>query len=76
MNIPDCYEAFRQAECRDAAADALESRLEKCGCCGQTIRTGEPFWKGARFKEQFLICPSCKEDIDDSISIAEEDTPW
>ena len=76
MNIPDCYEAFRQAERREAAADALESRLEKCGCCGQAIRTGEPFWKGSRFKEQFLICQSCKEDIDDSISIAEEDTPW
>ena len=76
MNIPDCYEAFRQAERREAAADALESRLEKCGCCGSPIHPGEAFWKGFRFQDRFLICQSCKEDIDDSISIAEEDSPW
>lgn len=76
MNIPDCYEAYRQAERREAAADRQESRREKCGCCGRTIHPGEPFWRATRFKERFLICQSCKEDIDDSVSIAEEDTPW
>ena len=76
MNIPDCYEAYRQAECLEAAADMQESRLEKCGCCGRPIHPGEPFWKGSRLKEQFSICQSCKEDIEDSVSIAEEDSPW
>lgn len=76
MNIPDCYEAYKQAERREEAADKQDSKLEKCGCCGRAVRPGEPFWKGSRFKDHFIICQRCKEDIDDSVSIAEEDLPW
>lgn len=76
MNIPDCYEAFRQAERLEAAADAQESKREKCGCCGRSIYPGESFWKVSRFKDHFIICQRCKEDIDDSVSIAEEDLLW
>ena len=76
MNIPDCYEAFSQAETIAAAADKQASRQEKCGCCGRSIWPGETFWKCSRSKDQFLICQSCKEDIEDSISIAEEAEAW
>lgn len=76
MCIPDCYEAFRQAERREAALDALESRRDKCGSCGCCIYPGETFWTASHSGELFCVCQSCKEDIDDSIAIAQEDEPY
>lgn len=76
MNIPDCYEAFSQAERREAALDARAAKWERCGCCGRCILPGEPYWKAQYRKERFFVCQSCKEDIDDSISIAQEDEPY
>lgn len=73
MNIPYDYEAFRQAERREADWDRQDAQREKCGCCGGSVEAGEPFWRAARHGERFCICQSCKEDIDDSVTIAEED---
>lgn len=76
MNIPDCYEAFRQAENREYLLDRQESQRVRCGCCGRTVEPGEPLWTVLRHKETFSLCRSCKEDVDDSVTILEEDSPY
>lgn len=74
--IPDCYEAFRQAERREARLDELEARRERCGCCGRVIEPGEHLWTVLRHKETFSLCRSCKEDVDQSETILEEVDPY
>lgn len=76
MNIPECYDAARQAERREAALEARESRREHCGCCGRVIELGEYFYRVARHEEPFALCRSCKDDVDESESIMEEDYPY
>ena len=76
MNIPDCYEAFRQAECRETIRDKTESRRERCGCCGRVIGPGEWFFTVLRHAETFALCRSCKDDVDESESLMEEVDPW
>lgn len=72
MNIPDCYEAFRQAERREAELDRREARRDRCGCCGRIIGPGEHCWTVLRHSETFLLCRECKEDVDESETIQEE----
>lgn len=73
MNIPDCYDAVRQAERREAALEARETRRLHCGCCGRVIELGEYFYTVLRHKDVFALCRSCKDDVDESESIMEED---
>ena len=72
MNIPECYEAFRQAEQRAAAMDKLEAHRERCGCCRRTIWPGERCWTVLRHSETFLLCRECKEEVLESETILEE----
>ena len=74
--IPDCYEAFRQAERREARLDELEARRDRCGCCGRAIEPGEHLWTVLRHKETFSLCRRCKEDVDQSETILEEVDPY
>lgn len=76
MNIPECYEAFRQAEQRAAAMDKLESRRKHCGCCGRVIELGEHFFTVLWHRETFPLCRSCKDDVDESETIMEEEYPY
>jgi len=73
MNIPDCYDAVWQAERREAALDAREIRRLRCGCCGRVIELGEYYYTAARDGEPFALCRSCKDDVDESETIMEED---
>lgn len=75
MNIPDCYEAFRQAECRETIRDRTESRRERCGCCGRVIEVGEWFFRVNGPEGDFLLCRCCKDDVDESESLMEEVQP-
>lgn len=76
MNIPDCYDAALEAERRALAQDRQESRRERCGCCGRTIELGERFFTVLRHKETFLLCRSCKDDVDESETVMEEVDPY
>lgn len=73
MNIPDCYDAVRQAERREEALEARETRRMHCGCCGRVIELGEYFYTAARDGEAFALCRCCKDDVDESERIMEED---
>lgn len=73
MNIPDCYDAVKQAERREAALEARETRRTRCGCCGRVIELGEYFYTAARDGESFALCRCCKDDVDESERIMEED---
>lgn len=72
MNIPDCYEAFRQAEQIAAMRDKLESQMERCGGCGRILEPGQHLWTVPLEAKPCLICENCKEDMDESETIAEE----
>lgn len=76
MNIPDCYDAVRQAERREALLEAREARRVRCGCCDRVIELGEHFYTVLRHKETFALCRSCKDDVDESESIMEEDITY
>lgn len=75
MKIPDCYEAFSQAERREIMLEGMESKRERCGCCGRVIEAGEHLWTVLRHKETFSLCRSCKEDVDESETVLEEVGP-
>ena len=75
MKIPDCYEAFGQAERRALEQDRQESRREKCGCCGRVIEVGEWFFTVHATEGSFLLCRCCKDDVDESESLMEEVQP-
>lgn len=72
MSIPDCYEAFTQAERREAELDSKEARRDRCGCCERIIEPGEHRWTVSRYAETFLLCRECKEEVDESETIQEE----
>ena len=38
MNLPDCYEAWRQADAREARLDKETERLPCCARCGNPIQ--------------------------------------
>lgn len=76
MNIPDCYDAVRQAERREAALEAREAARLRCGCCGRIIELGEYFYTVLRHKETFALCRDCKDDVDESETLLEEDMPY
>lgn len=76
MNIPDCYDAVKQAERREAALEARETRRLHCGCCGRVIELGEYFYQTSRDGEPFALCRNCKDDVDESEAIMEEDMPY
>lgn len=76
MNIPDCYDAAIQAERREAELDCREALREHCGCCGRVIEPGERIWTVLRHKESFSLCRSCKEDVDESETYAQEVPPY
>lgn len=42
MEIPDCYEAYRQEEARQNAWDIYLSKLPVCDICGEKIHEGYP----------------------------------
>jgi hypothetical protein len=63
----------RQAERREAALEARETRRTRCGCCGRVIELGEYFYTVARDGEAFALCRCCKDDVDESERIMEED---
>ena len=73
MNIPDCYEAFRQAEQIAAVQDKLKAQMERCGGCGRIIELGERCWQVLLRSKSYLICRSCKEDVLESEMILEGD---
>ena len=72
MSIPDCYEAFTQAERREAELDYKEARRDRCGCCGRIIEPGEHCWTVSLESKSHLICENCKEELDESETIQEE----
>lgn len=72
MKIPNCYEAFGQAERLAACLDKMESRRDRCGCCSRIIEPGERFWTLTLPDETCLICQDCKDEVDESESIAGE----
>lgn len=76
MNIPECYDAVRQAESRALSLERMEARRERCGCCGRVIELGEHFFTVLRHKETFPLCRSCKDDVDESETIMEEVDPY
>lgn len=73
MNIPDCYDPFRQAEQLAAARDKLEAQMVRCGGCGRIIEPGERCWQVPLRSKSYLICRSCKEDVLESEIILEGD---
>lgn len=76
MNIPDCYDAVRQAERRELSLERMEAHREHCGCCGRIIELGERFFTVLRHKDTFLLCRSCKDDVDESETVMEEVDPY
>lgn len=76
MNIPECYDAVRQAERREAALETREARRVHCGCCGRVIELGEYVYTVLLHTDSFALCRSCKDDVDESETIMEEDEPY
>lgn len=76
MNIPDCYDAVRQAECREAELDRREARRKRCGCCGRVMEPGDRLWTVSGREGTISLCRSCKEDLDEGVSLAQEVPPY
>ena len=65
--IPDCYEAYRQEEQRQAEWDRYEEYLQKCHICGRPLYPGDKI----HIANFFLVCPSCVEELTENEDIIE-----
>lgn len=55
MNIPDCYEAHRQAEAIAAEHDRRRAAFPKCDICSRSLYDDDTYTK----LSGYLICESC-----------------
>jgi hypothetical protein len=67
--IPDCYEAYRQEEARQAAWDEHLEKLPTCCICGHKIMDGEDVHE-TRGKS---VCAGCFEELAENVSYVEVD---
>lgn len=69
MQIPDCYEAYRQEEARQRSWDIYLSKLPTCLICGEKIHSGQEQYE-AHGK---CVCAYCLDELTENSSIVEVD---
>ncbi|MBE6977631.1 MAG: hypothetical protein E7438_03205 [Ruminococcaceae bacterium] len=57
MHLPDCYEADRQEDRRQARYDAKCARYPQCACCGRSVYRGSTY----RRIGDFFFCEDCDD---------------
>ena len=72
IDIPDCYEADRQADARDLAHTARIMRRPRCECCGEPLM-GEEYLDLSSFGWNGYACERCVRDNTYSVENLEED---
>ena len=66
MHLPDCYEADRQEELRQAHYDAMCARYPGCACCKRSIYRGSTY----RRIGDLYFCEDC--DLGSEVGAVED----
>lgn len=69
MKMPDCYEAYRQEEQRQAAWDVYNAKLPECCICGCKIMDGEDVHE----TRGRCVCASCMDELIENRGYVEVD---
>lgn len=69
MQIPDCYEGYRQEEERQRKWDATLSKCPICRLCGRRILPDLPY----RYTGNNAVCAVCFDDLAENEGIVEVD---
>lgn len=67
MQIPDCYEAYRQEEERQAEWDNYMAKLPVCVICGERIQNGQDVYQSGGKS----VCAYCFDDLNENVGIVE-----
>lgn len=67
MQIPDCYESFRQEDARQEAWDSYLAKLPVCAICGKKIHNGQEVHESGGKS----VCSCCLDDLTENAGIVE-----